>query len=965
MKRSIFTLSCLACLLLEACSDGVSLVPCSGDECKSCKHECRNADILRYCAPDGSQAEMYCPGGCQNDICYPGEELCITGETACFDEHAQITCDDGKWLYSACEYGCRDGICIPECSDELPYCLNETQLRVCTNEKWVQISCENGCENGICKPECKDEMPFCKGPYERRECIDQYWSDTICQNGCENGACKPECTNEAPFCKSATEKRECINQYWTDTVCENGCVDGVCQPECMNEAPFCKSPYEKRECLNQYWKDTICENGCQDGVCNPECTNEAPFCKGPHERRECVNQFWVDTYCEYGCEDGACLLECLGDEKPFCKDPMTLRECSNTHWRDTYCEDGCLNGECLPECTGIGPFCLDPSTIRECVDQEWLDTECKFGCRDGYCLSCAEGETKCQDVHNMQKCTYGEWTLRECEFGCAGGECLPFPPECTYSDERKCIAYDTLQVCEDGIWELILCPSNVCKDGECAEVLPVCEEGESTCLDIKTREYCENNELLTETCDYYCENGECIPEPEPECFTSESTCIDEKTLRMCYNGFWTDMICEYLCKDGICISEDENYECISGVGSCKDDTSELTCIGNGWAAHECEDHVCLGGSCVNKVQTCYEGQTDCRNTRTILECVNGFYQEVQCPAGYICIDGDCRDANGVFEDPRAVNPLCTGALEPYHAICQSLYDGGKCVETNNDHVFYCVGACDPANPTPYICENHYPFQYAVRGNCETIVDGEYALVPHERFLCKSKCDPMTGCDEVIYSALIRNECDGVPNTCSGKEVSYCYGKAVSYDCAEEYGAGWTCASDQGDVLCAEPCTKEGETIKRCINMPTGTGLVPTNYQKVCTRFDNGKLYYRDIYGEVCDGECHSAGTRCINKEKGRPNCDYPLQICDSMYPGKCESDEVCVIESGQPRCVWRVEPDTQEQAFCATNSSTNTTFYEEYHICRLEDGTYVNIEYIENCADSECNSRGGGCHYLK
>ena len=967
MIKNRYIFGCLIGLTVFGCSDAIHKVPCSGDGCMSCVLECKNDHILRYCAPDGYQAEMYCPGGCQHNICYPGDEICEDGDTSCMGD-GLVVCENGKWLYAECEFGCRNDRCNAECSNETdPYCVTKSRLRFCSDEQWTDTICEIGCENGRCVPECSDETPFCKSPYERRECVDHYWHDTVCEEGCLEGVCQPECSNEAPFCKGDFVLRECVDQYWSDRRCENGCADGACLPECSDETPFCRNPYEVRECVNQYWQDTACEYGCKDGACKNECSPDTvPFCHGPHDLRSCVDQKWSDRYCENGCEDGACLPECSDaeDGTPVCRDPMTIRQCVNSFWEYTNCENGCLNGECLDECTPIAPFCLDPDTVRKCVDTKWKDSTCEFGCREGECLECADGELKCHDGMTLKKCTYGEWTLKPCEFGCVEGECLPYPPEC-HGTSRSCISKDTLLICEDEIWELVLCESEMCADGECLERLPVCNEGDSECLDIKTRQYCENNEIQMETCDYVCDEGQCIPEPEPECFSSTSMCLDEKTLRMCLDGFWADMVCEYQCENGICVSEDKDYECLSNVGACKDDKNELKCVGNGWASYECPEQVCLGGSCVNKIQTCYVGQTECRNRTTILECVNGYYNEVKCPPGYVCMDMDCRDANGVFEDPRAYNPICTGDQAYLDAVCDSLFTGaGTCVETNNDHTFYCVGACDPDNPTPYQCEDSYPFEYAISGECRTISDGTYALVPHDRYLCENKCDPETGCDNEIYNAHIRDVCDDIPNTCNGDEISYCFGRKISYNCFENFGPGYTCAIDKGDVLCAERCTKEGETLDRCINMPTGKGLVPTNYKRVCKRFDDGNLYYRDIYGEECPGGCHTAGTRCIDKSN-RPQCDTPLSLCDSMYPDLCQSDEICVIESGQPRCGWRVEPGTQETAFCATNGVTNVTYYEETHICPLVDGTYAGLRYLETCEGSACNSRGGGCNFVK
>ncbi|MBO4350580.1 MAG: hypothetical protein J6A01_06535 [Proteobacteria bacterium] len=599
---------------------------------------------------------------------------------------------------------------------------------------------------------------------------------------------------------------------------------------------------------------------------------------------------------------------------------------------------------------------------------------CPGGCQHGLCYGpeefCEDGDARCMDNQVLLVCTEGKWVYTPCELGCVDDACYVEPPECT-TEPPFCISADTRQYCENEKWQTDVCDTGLCVDGACITPLPPCEEGLSECVDYWTRQYCQDAELYTENCDYICQNGQCIPEPSPVCTPGEGYCLDEVTLHYCQNGYWVDVVCEYRCQNGECISEDENYECPSGAGGCKDSEHGFNCIGHGWATIPCAEG-CFGAFCQDTLRTC-NGASECRDAETIMECVDGHFMDFHCPPGFACVDEVCEDANKPFYDPRATHSVCDPVESAYqYNVCNSLFDIGICVETSSAHTYYCIGGCDPNDPKPYMCENHYPYHRAFTGGCQTISNGQYAFIPNERYLCRNSCTPEEGCDEIIEveGGHYRDDCTNIPNSCLGTKVYYCHGKEFTYDCAEAFGQGWTCAVDNGDVLCAEPCKKEGEVLNLCMNMPVVDGFSAINYTKTCKRFDDGKLYYRQTYGKECKGECNSAGTRCISKSN-HPDCsgDAILENCDKTNPHQCPDAQVCVTDGENLWCAWPVTGTVENQSFCATNNVTNKTFYQVNERCYVykEDSSsldVVRVEYIEYCATSECDSNSG-CLYVE
>ncbi len=716
-------------------------------------------------------------------------------------------------------------------------------------------------------------------------------------------------------------------------------------------------------------------SGCRapvESVTLPCRGDECPKCKEGCKNTQTMYYCEADGSqgeldCPGGCHKDGCYAEQeFCDDDPYCYTDNVLLICTEGKWIYTPCPYLCKDAKCT-ECNTTQTFC-EGDKVKACVDGYWELTDCPYGCKDGECLpECTDEPPECLSENLIRMCIDNHWTTRRCEPGtCTNGECIIIPPECT-DEPPVCIAPDTRKFCDNEYWNTEVCLSGICMDGYCITPQPTCQNGESKCASIVERQYCENNDWITEECEYLCENGQCIPKPPPECYTSEGFCLTDQILRICESGYWKDLTCEYKCENGECISEDENYECSINIGGgCKDINNAFKCTGKGWATYAC-DFGCFGAFCQDETRAC-DGGHECRDPQTMMICSNGHFVDVPCPAGYLCVDNGCMDANLPFQDPRAVNPVCSEDKASLQEVCDNLYGNGICIETQSDYTFYCIGDCDPYNPPPFRCENHYPYHRAFTGKCQLISNGQYGFVPHERYLCKHSCSEETGCDEIIPvgGGHYRDDCSDIPNKCNGTKVEYCFGTKTTYDCAEAYGPNWTCATDNQDVLCAEPCSAEGATTHICANIPTSHGLAGRYTTKTCKRFDDNKLYYRLTYGNVCNGICHPSGSRCIE----RPNCENNkvFKTCDDKYPDKCPDGTICFTDDIG---YWCGEPteDYVSTSYCAKNDTTQKTFFKQTQSCHVRnvktnDVSLVKFDTDETCATDECDGTIG-CMYLE
>ncbi len=260
---------------------------------------------------------------------------------------------------------------------------------------------------------------------------------------------------------------------------------------------------------------------------------------------------------------------------PYCGDGV------EQPWEE--CDDGENNGEygyCNEDCTGLGPYCGDNN-----IDQPWEqcddgntedDDGCSSNCEieepvcsvDSDCGtdSCAGGPNYCYegDVYQdywVHKCINpGEpdaycsveiepKLIEECDYDCENGHCIDEPePECgnnILEEGEECDDGNTED--DDGCSSNCEIEEPVCSvDSDCG--IDSCAGGPNYCYlgDVyqdywfhkcinpgEFNAYCSKSTLpkLIEECEYDCENGKCIDEPEPYC--GDGVCNNDETCSSC------------------------------------------------------------------------------------------------------------------------------------------------------------------------------------------------------------------------------------------------------------------------------------------------------------------------------------------------------------------------------------------------------------------------------------------------
>ncbi len=378
-------------------------------------------------------------------------------------------CDDG--------FFCADGFCVPETESEQVDGDLDAEISPDGDEQ-----VEDGDD-----PEPSNRQGYCRYDFQ-------------CKTGelCIASRCT-ECE-----CRSAEDCREDLN--CVDCQCMEGsgeCHNNVdCLPyeEC-NRQGFCESARECEENLD-----------CREGYF---CDQEVNQCK---QYNVCVNEDGVEIaeacfngqYCNQ--ETGRCekLSACESDndcsELPEGLDYGTCYDyrCADLvcEYRN-HCDDGeiCENGECVPgnECE-IDVDCVDgdPSTGDVCQDgrcvradrADWHYCETDNDCSEtNLPAECLTGNVR---VYPSGVCVqedhYCNILIEICEFGCSNGACNS-QPECM--SDQDCIESWICVPSSDGSQEAML-----------VHHMPNCVEG--VCW------------VESQPCYYGCEEGECLPEPEPD-----------------------------------------------------------------------------------------------------------------------------------------------------------------------------------------------------------------------------------------------------------------------------------------------------------------------------------------------------------------------------------------------------------------------------------------------------------------
>ncbi len=491
----------------------------------------------------------------------------------------------------------------------------------------------------------------------------------------------------------------------------------------------------------------------------------------------------------------------------------------------------------------------DPS--YECNDRFCPDAPCDFlgsGNR-----VCNEGNPKQILVCGIDKKFRVETT---CEYQCEFGNCIENPNPDTQCKDGE--------YCPGASCNFLFSWNRVCSDMDPKQVLK-----------------CDTNKKLSveTTCEYKCESGKCIENPDPQCTDGDTKCIDNDAF-VCQGGDWTlQYNCEYGCKNGICINkptdnpgtdtqckDTEHFfanQCeTDDVTHCGTHTNDCTKL-SGWKTGGCIGKLCFAEECHagfhlasvfdsnNKERTVCEEDTHdaCGSINT------------KCKTDEICSQGRCQ-----------------GSCQSGEALCN-----GSCINPMTSR-YFCGADASCSSYTP--CSE---FENCISGNCVLS-----SCQNTEETICSENNQKV--CVNIHGSNT--NHCGACGAVCASKEATKasCQNGQCTYTC----DSGMSNCGSPNDPLCLS------ETQMKTDSAHCGDCKTQCKSNEYC---ENGKCLISTCYNNQC-----KYNNNCVNTN------DHCGTSCTNCNTANHASSGIC--ESGKCKITSCAENYHLDNGSCVENSDT-------------------------------------------
>lgn len=749
--------------------------------------------------------------------------------------------------------------------------------------------------------------------------------------GCGGRECKWEYTcyklwGWYPVCSSVyTCKQHCssvkvgIKNLITGGVnCE--CVKGRCGAQCSEgerrcDLDKCILPpllpkiecHSTSECKRKYGECYVCvfagttRSYCAPSVrgtyCGTRTRSCRSFCSGPRK-------------CTYRRRTAVCTRTC--DGKGNCRD----------------CTPSCGSYTCTSCCAGSE--CSVEGSTESCSICEGRKTVPGIKTCEGLYYTCS-GEACEITFKRRNACFYGEWSTcrrtgtprcvkgkcgAECSEGeverrtvkCGGGKCAG-----TKIQERKCRAD-----CTWGPWKDVTnCSSEgeVCYSGYWSD----CKRTSVTaCKGTRTRRYkvCDSQGKCTKWKE---DKESCNMPVGTSCGTPYA--IGDK----CYCNFVCDG--KGNCKHTTYQPKPSTYYVGSPV--CYYDC-KVECTDRGWVRRDCKT-CSLKSHCVGNTRY-YNGRCTSRG------CV---FDREECPAGWVCSDGECKPTCEIGSVCKYGNWQCDGSCRRkrgvyiYNSACQCVFDhweyenapkGTHCSQGSFTSVGYC-------------------------GSSSVYCSGD-RYVKVDRF----ECDGNNRCNVFDYSDTLK-DCGPTSYTCKSSCV-----KTYRYTCSAgrcgRYSKDYNCPRD---TSCSNgKCSSSIACSTRSFRCKDSCTKARPQYR--CDGRGNCNRFWKWVDSTSCNPFSCSAG-ECTSICSSACGAD---SACDNKKPGdpcgvgkKCDSSCRCVAVE----CIgYTTESSCNADPNCAWCRGDNTCKSKDQVKCQPGQCLNSKFKCSSSCTWQDCGSRDDSCY---
>tara|TARA_Y100000034_G_C6866593_1_gene395076 strand:+ start:176 stop:1618 length:1443 start_codon:yes stop_codon:yes gene_type:complete len=300
----------------------------------------------------------WCSQGCSDGACLP-EPVCYDSDGLDYYNKGYTQKDDDPKTYDGCksphdgtlyerfcrddgipyiedfycEFGCKDGACLEEPSEENKTCVETDKGKDRYLKGRTYIGKDTHTDS--CYQDSLVEY-YCSFDLETQK--DFIKKDTLkCTQGCEDGACiQLECSEtdngKDGFVKGTTWIGEDTH---TDACYNDNVVEYYCSYDSELDKPFIKKD------------EIICEAGCEDGACLNKTIIKPNLTEGPEE----IDNF--DKYFCYGClVEKSCYPLGYRKDRNYCseenKEFVSQLKAESTCENNFECDSNlCINSECV------------------------------------------------------------------------------------------------------------------------------------------------------------------------------------------------------------------------------------------------------------------------------------------------------------------------------------------------------------------------------------------------------------------------------------------------------------------------------------------------------------------------------------------------------------------------------------------------------------------------------------------